>query len=576
MYITAIPNRKSRPCILLRESIRHGKKVTKRTLANLTDWPSHLVAGLRALLAGGQVREEKLEDDFEVVRTLPHGHVAAVLGTLRQIGLEKLLGRRRTPERDLVVALVVARILQPASKLATARQLAAETATTSLAEELGRRQIRERELYRALDWLLQRQARIEAGLAKRHLQDGTIILYDVSASYYTGTHCVLAQYGHPRDGHPRFPQIVYGLLCNAAGCPVAVEVFAGNVADPKTLASQIDKATTRFGLKRLVVVGDRGLITNARIDRDLRPVPGLDWITALRAPAIQELAAEKLVQMSLFDTQDLAEITAPKYPGERLVVCRNPLLAEERARKREELLAATEKELQKLVAATRRSHRPLRGEANIGLRVGKVIGRYKMAKHFVVDIHPRTFTYTRRTEQIAAEAALDGFYVIRTSVGATTLSAAAVVHAYKELAKVERAFRSLKTIDLRIRPIFHRLEKRVRAHVFLCHLAYYVEFHMRQRLAPCLFDDDDREEAAALRKSIVAPAQRSTRAKHKDCTQRTPDDQPVHSFRTLLSDLATIARNWLRPNLPEAPTFTKTTLPNTYQARIFALLGLRL
>jgi hypothetical protein len=576
MYIAAIPNRKSRPCLLLRESIRRGKKVTKRTLANLTDWPPHLVAGLRALLAGGQVRGESLADDFEVVRTLPHGHVAAVLGTLRLIGLERLLSRRRTPERDLVVAMIVSRVLQPASKLATARQLEAETATTSLAEELGLRKISARKLYRALDWLLQRQDRIEAGLAKRHLQDGTIILYDVSASYYTGTHCVLAQYGHPRDGHPGFPQIVYGLLCNAAGCPVAVEVFAGNVADPKTLASQIGKATTRFGLKRLVVVGDRGLITSARIDSDLRPVPGIDWITALRAPAIQELAAEKLVQMSLFDTQDLAEITSPKYPGERLVVCRNPLLAEERARKREELLAATEKELQKLVAATRRPHRPLRGKANIGLRVGKVIGRYKMAKHFVVDIQTRAFTYTRRTEQIAAEAALDGFYVIRTSVGATTLSAAAVVHAYKELAKVERAFRSLKTIDLRIRPIFHWLEKRVRAHIFLCHLAYYVEFHMRQRLAPCLFDDDDREEAAARRKSIVAPAQRSTRAKHKDCTQRTPDDQPVHSFRTLLSDLATIARNWLRPNLPEAPTFTKTTLPTTHQARIFALLGLRL
>ncbi|MBI3778047.1 MAG: IS1634 family transposase [Gammaproteobacteria bacterium] len=576
MHIATIPNRKSTPCILLRESYRQGKKVCKRTLANITHWPEHVVAGLRVLLEGGEVRTEKVQDDFEIVRTLPYGHVAAVLGTLRQIGLDGLIDSRRGPERDAVEAMIVGRILHPGSKLATARELNAETAATTLGYELGLTEVTDNQLYDAMDWLLARQQRIEDKLAKRHLRDGTLILYDVSASYYTGTHCPLAKHGHPRDGDTGFAQIVYGLLCGPDGCPVAVEVFAGNVADPKTLASQIRKVKERFRLERVVVVGDRGLITASRITDDLEPVPGVDWITALRAPAIRKLAERNLLQMSLFDKRDLAEIRSPDYPDERLIVCRNPLLAEDRARSRNELLAATERDLDKIVAATRRPKRPLRGKDKIALRVGKVINHYKMAKHFALDIRSNRFCYTRRTAEIADEAALDGLYVIRTSVDASAMSADAAVRSYKDLAKVERAFRCLKTVDLKVRPFFHRLEARVRAHVFICMLAYYVEFHMRQRLAPCLFDDEDKEQAEALRDSIVAPAKRSPKATKKERTLRTADDQPVHSFQTILKDLGTIAMNWVRPKLQGAPAFTKTTVPTPSQKRILDLLAVRI
>ena len=575
MYIESVPNRNSPPCILLRECSWEDGKVRKRTLTNITRWPQRIVEGLRILLKGGAVGEER-DDDFEVVRTLPHGHVAAILGGLRKIGLERLITSRRCRESNLVLAMMVSRMVKPGSKLATTRRITAETAASSIGSELGLEAVSEVELYKAMDWLVKRQNRIEQKLAKKHLYDGTLILYDVSSSYYTGTHCDLAQYGHDRDGKKGLPIIVYGLLCNAAGCPVAIEVFPGNTADPKTVGAQIQKIRTRFGLQRVVLVGDRGMITNARIDEEFRDVDGLDWITALRAPAIRKLAEEKVIQPSLFDVRDWMEVSSPDYPGERLVVCRNPFLATERSRKREELLGATEKELKKIVTATRRKKRRLRGKDKIGLRVGKVINRYQVAKHFTPIITESSFSYGRNEERIAQEAVLDGLYVIRTSVADDTMNATATVRAYKDLAKVERAFRSLKTVDLKVRPIYHWLASRVRAHVFLCMLAYYVEWHMKELLAPILFDDHDQEMAELLRDSIVAPARRSPKAEEKAHTRKTEEGGPVHSFQTLLDDLATLAKNWLQPRIPGAPTFIKITRATVIQQRAFNLLGVNL
>ena len=575
MYIATVPNRSSPPCILLRESYREGGKVRSRTLANLTHWPHEVVAGLRAILKGGVVVDEG-GGGFEIVRSLPHGHVAAVLGTLRKVGLDKLIASRRCRERDLVVAMIAARIVEPCSKLATARGLGQETAFTSLGEALGIVDADEDHLYAAMDWLLARQEHIEDALAKRHLRDGTLVLYDVTSSYFEGKACPLARYGHSRDGKKAKLQIVFGLLCDVGGRPIAVEVFEGNTGDPSTLAAQIRKIRSRFGLKRIVLVGDRGLITEARLRDDVRPIHGIDWITALRAPAIERLVKEGSLQLSLFDERDLAEIASPDYPGERLIVCRNPFLAEERRRKREELLQATEGELTKIVAAVARKRRPLRGRDAIGLRVGKVLNRFKVGKHFILTITDDTFGYERDKPRIEAEAALDGFYVIRTSVPADALDAEGAVRAYKGLSKAERAFRSFKTVDLKVRPIHHRLADRVRAHVLLCMLAYYVEWHMREALAPILFEDDDRPAGEALRNSVVATARRSQRADRKAATKRTQDDYPVHSFQTLLADLATIVKNRIQPKLSGAGTFDKTTKPTRLQRRALSLLRIRL
>jgi len=555
---------------LLRRSYRQGGKVRHQTLGNLSHLPADLIDTIRRRLQGGP----PADGCCRIVRSFPHGHVAAVLGTLGKLDLERVLASRRSRARDVVVAMIVARILAPSSKLATARCLREETASSSLGLELGLEKVEEGELYAAMDWLLARQTRIETKLARRHLEDGTLVLYDVSSSYYTGHRSELVQFGHSRDGKQGFPQIVYGLLCNAQGCPVAIEVFAGNTVDPKTLASQIAKIRQRFGVHRVVMVGDRGLITKRRIDEELRGVEGLDWITALRADAIQKLASQGRVEPSLFDERDLAEIHSPDYPGERLVVCRNPLLADERARKRQELLSATEKELQKIVAATRREKRALRGKDQIGLRVGKVVNRYKMAKHFLLEIEEASFSCRRNEAKIAEEAALDGIYVLRTSVESQALSSEATVRAYKDLAKVERAFRSMKTIDLKVRPIYHWLDDRIRAHVFLCMLAYYVEWHMRERLKPILFDDHDPQEAERTRRSIVAPAQRSRAAKAKELTKRTAEDYPVHSFQTLLADLATLAKNRVRLTGTDAAEFYQLTEPTPNQQRALELLGL--
>jgi transposase len=469
--------------------------------------------------------------------------------------------------------MIVARIIDPSSKLATAKGLNPQTCISTLGELLGVATSDEDELYAAMDWLLERQAEIETALARRHLQEGTLVLYDVSSTYFEGQTCPLAQFGYSRDRKKGKLQIVFGLLCNPQGIPVAVEVFEGNTGDPSTLAAQIEKVRHRFGLKRVVFVGDRGLITQARIDEQLKNIEGLDWITALRAPQIRQLVEQEYLQLSLFDQQDLAEIQSPDYPGERLIACRNPMLAAERTRKREELLQATEQELDKVVAATNREKRPLKGAANIGLRVGKVLSRFKMAKHFHLEITDNSFRYQRSEQSIAQEAALDGLYVIRTSVSSELFDAPDTVRAYKSLSRVERAFRSYKTVDLKVRPICHRKDGRVRAHIFLCMLAYYVEWHLRHALAPMLFDDEDKATAETLRNSVVAPAPRSFSAKNKVQKKRTATDFPVHSFQSLLKDLATIVKNRVQAKLPGTPvTFDKITCPTPLQQKAFDLL----
>ncbi len=571
MYVDTVPNRGSPPAILLRESVREGRTIRKRTLANLSAWPAAQVEALRRVLRGEPV--VPADAIFETVRSRPHGHVAAVLGTVRKLGLETLLGARRSRERDRCVAMIVARILEPRSKLATARALGAETLHSSLGQALAVEDVDEDDLYAAMDWLLGRQARVEQHLAARHLREGALILYDVTSTYFEGRHCPLARRGHSRDGKRDQLQIVLGLLTEGEGCPVAVTVFAGNTADPKTLTAQVEQVRARFGLQRLVWVGDRGMITEARIRAEFRTRPGLEWITALRAPAIRQLVRSGALQLGLFDERDLAEITSPDYPGERLIVCRNPLLAEERARKREELLAATERELARVAAAVQRRRQALRGKEQIGLRVGRVLGRFKMAKHFRLRIDEARFHYERDAERIVEEAALDGLYVIRTSVRREQLGCEDTVRSYKQLAVIEHAFRSLKTVDLKLRPVHHRKADRVRAHAFLCMLAYYVEWHMRRALAPILFDDEHKDAAARLRESIVAPAQRSPEATAKARTKRTVDDLPVQSFQTLLADLATIVKNTNRPKNVAALTFEVITMPTGLQQRAFDLLG---
>src|SRR3954453_13827485 len=449
----------------------------------------------------------------------------------------------------------------------------AREAASSLGEGMDLGEVGEDELYTALDWLCERQAAVETALARRHLHGGTLVLYDVSSSYVEGRCCELARRGYNRDRKRGKLQIVYGLLCAPDGCPVAVAVFAGDTADPMTLYAKIAKLKERFGLAHVVLVGDRGLITQARIDQDLAPA-GLDWITALRAPAIRALVAGGELQLSLFDERDMAAITAPDYPGERLIVCRNPDLARERARKREDLLQATERDLAKVARAVTRARKPLRSRADIGLAPGAVLNRHKMAKHFELTITDDAFRFSRNTAAIAAEAALDGFYVVRTSLPAATLDDAGTVRAYKSLAQVERAFRSLKGIDLRIRPLFHWLAPRVRAHVFLCLLAYHVEWHMRRQLAPMLYDDDDRTATEALRESIVRPAQRSPAALSKQTRGITADGLPVHSFRSLVADLATLTRNTVETAIAGADELTVYARPTPLQTRAFALLGI--
>jgi len=568
MYVARVPNRGSPPAILLRESYREDGKVKNRTLANLSRWPAPKVDALSRVLKG-QPPQVELAEAFAITRSLPHGHVAAVLGSARALGVEQMIDPTPSRRRDLVTAMLVAQVIAPGSKLAFARGLRTETATSSLGDVLGVAGCDEDDLYAAMDWVLARKHDIETTLAARHLTNGTLVLYDVSSAAFEGRTCPLGKRGHARDGVKGRLQIVYGLLCSTAGIPIAIEVFDGNTADPKTLTTQITKLKNRFGLSRVCLVGDRGMLTSARITDELRPA-GLDWITALRAPQIKALVETDALQLSLFDEHDLAEIDSPDYPGERLVCCRNPALAEQRTHKRQDLLAATEKQLAPIAEATRRTHRPLRGQDKIALRVGKVINDYKMAKHFHITITDDTFTFTRNNEAIAAEAALDGIYVLRTSLPKATLHRDDIVLRYKGLEDVERFFRTLNS-ELDVRPIRHRLADRVRAHMFLRMLSYYISWHMKQALAPILFRDHDKPAAAAKRTNPVAAAQRSNEALAKAARKHTTDDTPVHSFTTLLADLATICANQIQP-ADDMPAFTVITTPTPLQRRALQLL----
>jgi transposase len=580
MFIETVPNRDSPPAVLLRESYRDEQgRSQKRTLANLSKLPRDVIAALKALLKGGTVIGTG-PGGLEIERSLPHGHVAAALGMIRKIALDRLiLSTAKDPASrrycDLVVAMMVDRLIEPRSKLGFVRAVDQETSLSSLGAVLGLGTVKEREAYEALDWLLERQARIENGLARRHLQDGVLVLYDVTSSYFEGRCCPLARYGHSRDHRRDRPQIVYGLLCTREGLPIAVEVFDGNTADPSTLRAQIEKVKDRFAISRMVLVGDRGMITAARIRDDLRPA-GLDWITCLRAPAIQALAQDNgPLQLSLFDERDLAEINAPDlFPGERLIVCRNRDLAVERARKREELLVATERELTRVQEQVRRKHSRLKSAAEIGMAVGAVLNRKKMAKHFDVEVGDGSLSWQRRIEQIEEEARLDGIYVIRTSLPAGHLDAAGTVQAYKDLSRVERAFRSLKTVDLEIRPIRHWTADRVRAHVFLCMLAYHVEWLLREALAPLLFHDTGLDAARAERSSPVAKTVPSETVKAKKATKRSADGHRVMSFAELIAHLGTLTRNTMRVPLRSKHPFMLYSTPTPLQKAAFTLLDL--
>lgn len=580
MFIERVPNRSSPPAVLLRESYRDEQgRAQKRALANLSQLPVDVIEGLKALLKGGTVIGTG-PDEMRIVRSLPHGQVAAVLGMLRRIALDRLLLSTATDAVsrrycDLVVAMIVDRLIAPRSKLGFVRAVDEETATTTLGAVLRLGSVKEREAYEALDWLGARQERIENGLARRHLRDGVLVLYDVSSSYFEGRCCPLAQLGHSRDYRGDRPQIVYGLLCTRAGPPVAVEVFEGNVADPATLSAQLSKLKRRFGLSHVVLVGDRGMITSARISETLRPA-GMGWITCLRAPTIKALASETgPLQLSLFDERDLAEISAPEmFPNERLIVCRNRELAAERQRKREDLLIATERELGRIQLQVRRMHAPLRGAAAIGMAVGAVLNSRKVGKHFNIEIGDSHLTVQRRTIQIEQEARLDGIYVIRTSVPAEQLETEAAVQAYKDLSRVERAFRSLKTSDLEIRPIRHWTADRVRSHVFLCMLAYHVEWHLRDALAPLLFHDTELTTARAERPSPVASTEPSDAVKTKKATKRSADGHRVMSFADLIDHLGTLTRNAMQVSLRGTHRFNLYSTPTQLQEAVFNRLQL--
>ena len=563
MHIDAVPNREARPTYLLRESFREGDRVRKRTLANLSALSDEQIATIRRVLRGEALCVAA--STFEVVSSRARGHVEAVCVAMRKLGVERLLAARPSRERELVCAMIAARILAPHTKLATTRWWH----TTTLAEDLGVAEADEDDLYAAMDWLLAHQGTIEKKLAKRHLGEGALVLYDLSSSYFEGSTCPLAKLGYSRDGRKGMLQVNYGLLTDARGCPVAVCVHEGNLTDSQTLMPELTRLRESFGIERLVMVGDRGMICQKSID-EMRATDGVDWITALKSASIRALVEQAQLQMGLFDERNLLELESPEYPGERLVACRNPELARLRTHKRQELLAATEANLEKIKA--RVDAGKLCGQDQIGLRVGKLVNQYKVAKHFELAIGEQTFTFTRKLEAIAAEAALDGLYIIRTSLSAAQMDAADCVRNYKSLANVERAFRSLKTIDLKVRPIHHRTADRVRAHIFLCMLAYYVEWHMREAWRELMFADTDQKAKAT--RDPVAPAKRSAAAQRKAATHRLDDGTPVHSFASLLEELSTIVRNTCRtPGAsPNSPTFEVLTTPSPKQQHAFDLI----
>jgi transposase len=562
MHIHIVPNRDSSPTVLLRESYREGDKVKKRTLANLSSLSMAQVESIRAILRGDEVRP--VAECFEISASRTHGHVQAVERAMQRLDLAALIDRKPSRERDQVLAMLAARILEPHTKLATTRWWH----TTTLAEVFRVDKADEDDLYEAMDWLLERQDAIQKKLAARHLEAGSLVLYDLSSSYFEGSTCELARLGHNRDGRKGKLQVNYGLLTDHQGCPVAVSVHEGNTADSATLMPVVDRLRHDFGIDTLVIAGDRGMISQKAID-ELRETDGIGWITALRSASIKSLMAQGHLQLGLFDERNLFEFTHPDYPGERLVACRNPDLAKLRAHKRESLLAATEKNLERIVAMVQAGR--LSGRDVIGVRVGRVVNQYKVAKHFELDIRDHVFSFHRKQEEIAQEAALDGIYILRTSVTAAQMNSDDCVRNYKSLAQVERAFRSLKTMDLKIRPIHHRLADRVRAHIFLCMLAYYVEWHLRQAWCELLFADED--QPAKLTRDPVAPARRSPAALRKISHRRLDNGATVHSFATLLAELA-ITRNTCRtPNAdPKAPSFQVSTTPSPAQQRAFDLV----
>jgi hypothetical protein len=563
MHIHVVPNRGASPTVLLRESYREGAKVRKRTLANLSSLSLAQVEAMRAVLRGEELRP--VAQCFEITASRSHGHVEAILVAMQRLGFASLIASKPGRERDLVLAMVAARIVVPQTKLATSRWWH----TTTLAEDFGVADASEDDLYAAMDWLLARQDRIQNKLATRHLRAGGLVLYDLSSSYFEGTTCPLAKRGYSRDGKPGTLQVNYGLLTDARGCPVAVSVHEGNTADSTTFMPEVQRLRQSFGIERMVMVGDRGMIAQKAID-EMRETDDIGWITALKSASIRVLVEQGQLQLGLFDERNLLELSSPDFPGERLVACRNPQLAKLHAHKREALLAATEISLEKIKA--RVDAAKLTSQADIGVRVGKIVNQYKVAKHFELTIGDAAFAYQRTPDSITAEAALDGVYIIRTSVPAAQMDAADCVRNYKALANVERAFRSLKTIDLKVRPIHHRLADRVRAHIFLCLLAYYVEWHLREAWRELMFADTDQQ--AKTTRDPVAPAKRSPAALAKVASKLLDDDTPAHSFGTLMAELATIVRNTCRtPSTgPDAPTFDILTTPNPKQQRALDLL----
>jgi transposase len=574
MYIERVPNRNSPPAVLLRESYREGDQVKKRTIANLSKLPDDVIDSMKLALKGAKLSmSEAIPDSFEVVRSLPHGHVAAIWETIKKLGLDKIISDKTSRIRNLVVAMIVARIINPKSKLATARGFNGETCSNSLGQLLDLEKADEDELYNALDWLLEKQDKIEKKLALKHLESATIVLYDVTSTYLEGTGCELGKYGYNRDKKKGKTQIVFGLLCDAKGCPIAVEVFEGNTSDSSTLMSQIEKVRKRFGISNVVWVSDRGILTSSKIKELVKPREGLDYITGLTKPQIRKLAEVKAIQLGLFDEVNLVEFESEDYRGERLIACRNPLIAAKNQNQREALLEATEKELDLIVQATQREKRALKGQDKIALRVGKVLNKFKVNKYYNLEITEEGFTYQRKAELIAQETALDGIYVLRTSVDSTLMDAATTVKAYKSLSQVEEAFRCYKSIDLKVRPIYHYKGDRVKAHIFLCMLAYYVEWHLRQSLAPLLFEDEEIDDHSVN----VIKANRSESAQSKERKKRNQESFPVHSFRTLLEDLGTVCLNTIECTIKEGSyRFSKITRPTSLQQKALDLLGVSL
>jgi transposase len=574
MYIEKVPNRNSPPAVLLRESYREGDQVKKRTLANLSKLPDDIIDNLKLALKGATLSmNEGIPNHFEVIRSLPHGHVMAILETIKKLGLDKIISEKSSRIRNLVVAMIVARIINPKSKLATARGFNSETCSQSLGQLLDLEKADEDELYNALDWLLEKQEKIEKHLAIKHLESGTLVLYDVTSTYLEGNGCELGKYGYNRDKKKGKTQIVFGLLCSAKGCPIAVEVFEGNTSDCATLSGQIEKVRKGWGIENVVWVSDRGILTNSKINELVKPIEGLDYITGLTKPQIRKLAEVEVIQLGLFDQVNLVEFESEDYPDERLIACRNPFIAQKNQLQREALLEAVEKELDLIVQATQREKRALKGQDKIALRVGKILNQFKVNKYYNLEITEEGFSYQRKLELIAQETALDGVYVLRTSLESTLMDAATTVKAYKSLSQVEEAFRCYKSIDLKVRPIYHYKGDRVKAHIFLCMLAYYVEWHLKQCLAPLLFEDEEIDDGSLN----VIKASRSESAQSKERKKRNQENLPVHSFRTLLEDLGTICLNTVECTIREGSyRFSKITRPTQLQQKALDLLGVSL